>query len=104
MVEYAFILLKLAFTTVSILHHPDPEKPFVVEVDALESNIGADLSQWFREKAKPFPITYFSQKLTPAERNYDFEEPELLDGFKRIARLARRCTSPFPRANRPQEK
>lgn len=34
--EYAFVSLKHAFMTMSILHHLDPEKPFVVEVECFE--------------------------------------------------------------------
>ncbi|KAK3563745.1 hypothetical protein QTP86_034464 [Hemibagrus guttatus] len=40
----AFTKLKLSFTTAPILRHPDPELPFVVEVDASSSGIGAILS------------------------------------------------------------
>ncbi|KAK3509450.1 hypothetical protein QTP70_035100 [Hemibagrus guttatus] len=41
----AFGKLKLSFTTAPILCQPDPESPFVVEVDASNSGIGAVLSQ-----------------------------------------------------------
>ncbi|KAK3547999.1 hypothetical protein QTP70_001663 [Hemibagrus guttatus] len=36
----AFIQLKDSFTTAPILRHPDPDLPFVVEVDASSSGIG----------------------------------------------------------------
>ncbi|KAK3542610.1 hypothetical protein QTP86_031312, partial [Hemibagrus guttatus] len=52
--EGAFNTLKRAFTTAPLLIHPDPDKPFVVEVDA--STTG----------------------LNPAERNYDIGNRELL--------------------------
>lgn len=42
----AFFKLKMAFTTASILHHPDPTRPFAVEVDTLESGVGAVLSHF----------------------------------------------------------
>ncbi|KAI2646996.1 Transposon Tf2-9 polyprotein [Labeo rohita] len=41
----AFERLKEAFTSAPILVHPDPQKPFVVEVDASTTGVGAILSQ-----------------------------------------------------------
>ncbi|KAK3520019.1 hypothetical protein QTP70_010855 [Hemibagrus guttatus] len=41
----AFQQLKNCFTTAPILRHPDPDLPFVVEVDASSSGLGAVLSQ-----------------------------------------------------------
>ncbi|KAL0163550.1 hypothetical protein M9458_039303 [Cirrhinus mrigala] len=67
----AFNDLRLRFTTAPILHHPDPDKPFVVEVDA--SSAGQQ-----GEPSKKFPCAYFSHKLSPADRNYDVENRELL--------------------------
>ncbi|KAL0147003.1 hypothetical protein M9458_057527, partial [Cirrhinus mrigala] len=66
----AFDDLRQRFTTAPILHHPDPDKPFIVEVDASSTGIGAP--------SKMFPCTYFSHKLSPAERNYDVGNSELL--------------------------
>lgn len=37
--------LKRRFTSAPILHHLDPNTPFVVEVDASDTGIGAVLSQ-----------------------------------------------------------
>ncbi|XP_016357100.1 uncharacterized mitochondrial protein AtMg00860-like [Sinocyclocheilus anshuiensis] len=45
----AFNTLKVSFTTAPILRHPDPILPFVVEVDASDSGIGAVLSQRHRQ-------------------------------------------------------
>ncbi|KAL0194826.1 hypothetical protein M9458_008398, partial [Cirrhinus mrigala] len=67
----AFHELKTAFTSAPILVHPDPEKPFVVEVDASTTGVGAVLSQQQGNPSQLKPCAYFSQKLTPAERNYD---------------------------------
>ncbi|KAK3569917.1 hypothetical protein QTP86_007353 [Hemibagrus guttatus] len=41
----AFAKLRQSFTTAPILHHPNPEAPFMVEVDASNSGIVAVLSQ-----------------------------------------------------------
>ncbi|KAK3534434.1 hypothetical protein QTP86_015214 [Hemibagrus guttatus] len=49
----AFQQLKNCFTTAPILRHPDPDLPFVVEVDASSSGLGAVLSQRHGE-----PVTY----------------------------------------------
>ncbi|KAL0192334.1 hypothetical protein M9458_010630, partial [Cirrhinus mrigala] len=74
----AFDDLRQRFTTAPILHHPDPDKPFIVEVDASSTGIGAVLSQRQGEPSKMFPCAYFSHKLSPAERNYDVGNRELL--------------------------
>ncbi len=41
----AFQELRERFTSAPILHHPDPELEFIVEVDASSTGIGAVLSQ-----------------------------------------------------------
>ncbi len=61
--QHAFLQLKDRFTTAPILHHPDPNLEFTVEVDASNTGIGAILSQ---------------RKLNAAERNYDVGDRELL--------------------------
>ena len=43
--EEVFEALKRAFTSTPVLKHPDPSKPFSVEVDASETRVGAGLSQ-----------------------------------------------------------
>ncbi|KAK3554936.1 hypothetical protein QTP86_001566 [Hemibagrus guttatus] len=74
----AFLQLKDRFTTAPILRHPDPELPFVVEVDASCSGIGAVLSRQHGEPRKLHPCAFHSRKLTAAERNYDVSNRELL--------------------------
>ncbi|KAL0150648.1 hypothetical protein M9458_054065, partial [Cirrhinus mrigala] len=74
----AFQNLKERFTSAPILRHPDPEREFVVEVDASNCGVGAILSQRHGSPPKLFPCAYFSRKLTPAERNYDVGDLELL--------------------------
>ncbi len=74
----AFDQLKHRFTTAPILHHPDPDLPFIVEVDASNIGIGAILSQRQGSPAKMYPCAFYSRKLTPSERNYDVGDRELL--------------------------
>lgn len=50
-----------------ILHHPDPDKPFIVEVNASNTSIGAILSQFHGTPPNLFPCTYFSHKLCTTE-------------------------------------
>ncbi len=76
--EEAFEKLKEAFTWVPILIHPDPERPLIVEVDASTTGVGAILSQEQGNPAKLHPCAFFSRKLSPAERNYDIGNRELL--------------------------
>ncbi|KAL0146466.1 hypothetical protein M9458_058229 [Cirrhinus mrigala] len=76
--EGAFNRLKKLFTSAPILTLPDPETPFVVEVDASDSGVGAVLSQRSSVDNKLHPCAYFSHKLTPTQRNYDIGNRELL--------------------------
>ncbi|KAL0177558.1 hypothetical protein M9458_026452, partial [Cirrhinus mrigala] len=74
----AFQDLRQRFTTAPILRHPDPQVPFVVEVDASSTGVGAVLSQRQGQPSKTFPCAFYSHKLSPAERNYDVGNRELL--------------------------
>ncbi|KAK3516017.1 hypothetical protein QTP70_001703 [Hemibagrus guttatus] len=74
----AFQRLKDCFTMAPILYHPDPDRPFVVEVDASSSGLGAVLSQRHGEPGKVHPCAFYSRKLTTAEVNYDVGNRELL--------------------------
>ncbi|KAK3515691.1 hypothetical protein QTP70_028534 [Hemibagrus guttatus] len=74
----AFDTLKQAFTTAPLLVHPDPECPFVVEVDASTTGVGAVLSQQQGKPLRLHPCALFSRKLNTAEANYDIGNRELL--------------------------
>ncbi|KAK3522300.1 hypothetical protein QTP86_001906 [Hemibagrus guttatus] len=74
----AFQQLKNCFTTAPILRHPDPDLPFMVEVDASSSGLGAVLSQRHGEPGKLHPCVFYSRKLTATEVNYDVGNRELL--------------------------
>ncbi|KAK3569952.1 hypothetical protein QTP86_007658 [Hemibagrus guttatus] len=74
----AFQQLKESFTSAPILRHPDPDLPFVVEVDASSNGLGAVLSQCHGKPGKLHPCVYYSRKLTATECNYDVGNRELL--------------------------
>lgn len=72
----AFDILKKAFTTAPLLVHPD--RPFIVEVDASTTGVGAVLSHQQGNPSRLHPCAFFSRKLNPAEVNYDIGNQELL--------------------------
>ncbi|KAL0192333.1 hypothetical protein M9458_010629, partial [Cirrhinus mrigala] len=74
----SFQQLKKIFSTAPLLRHPDPERPFEVEVDASTIDVGAVLSQAAGDSSLLHPCAYFSKKLSPAEQNYDVGNRELL--------------------------
>ncbi|KAK3509845.1 hypothetical protein QTP70_014799 [Hemibagrus guttatus] len=74
----AFNTLKTAFTTAPLLVHPNPDLPFIVEVDASTTGVGAVLSQQQGNPPVLHPCAFFSRKLSPAEANYDIVNRELL--------------------------
>uniref|UniRef100_A0AAQ4QDM9 Gypsy retrotransposon integrase-like protein 1 n=1 Tax=Gasterosteus aculeatus aculeatus TaxID=481459 RepID=A0AAQ4QDM9_GASAC len=76
--EQAFQGLKKLFCSAPILTHADPKLQFIVEVDASDLGVGAVLSQRSAVDNKVHPCAFFSRKLSPAERNYDVGNRELL--------------------------
>ena len=71
-----FNKLKCLFTSYPILQNPDPTKRYIVDTDASQSTVGAIISQDFSDGCHP--IAYFSKSLSPAKRNYDIYDRELL--------------------------
>lgn len=69
--------LQEAFNTAPILKHPDPSRPFVMEVDALETGVGHILWQRFGDEPRLHPVAFFSKKLSWAEWNYEVGNWEL---------------------------
>lgn len=76
--EESFTQLKERFTTAPILTVPDPNRQFVVEVDASNEWVGTILSQRSETDHKLHRCAFLSSKLSPAERNYDVGNRELL--------------------------
>lgn len=74
----AFEKLKTTFSpTAPLLQHPDPQRPFSVEVDSSTTRVGAVLSQLSGKPPRLTPCAYFSKKLSSAEQNYDIGNREL---------------------------
>ncbi len=70
--------LQKAFTSAPLLVHPDPQKSFIVEVDASTYGVGAVLSQQQGNPPLLHPCAFFSQKLSLVEQSYDIGNGELL--------------------------
>lgn len=75
--EAAFKLLKEAFKKGPLLLHPDVDKPFFLKCDASGYAIRGELSQKGPD-GKRHPVAFMSKGITPAERNYDVHNRELL--------------------------
>ncbi|KAL0199667.1 hypothetical protein M9458_002854, partial [Cirrhinus mrigala] len=73
----AFKKLCLLFTTAPVLIHPNPAKPFVVEVDSSDVAVGAVLSQHGPDE-KLHPCSFFSRKFNPTQQRYGVGDRELL--------------------------
>ncbi|KAI2646712.1 Transposon Tf2-6 polyprotein [Labeo rohita] len=73
----AFKSLCHQFTTAPVLTHPDPTKPFVVEVDASDVGVGAVLSQHSPDE-KLHPCSFFSRKFNSTQQRYGVGDRELL--------------------------
>ena len=63
-------------TTQPVLVHPNPEKPFEIEVDASDYATGAILFQC-DNKGKARPIGYHSKTFSNTEQRYDIYDKEL---------------------------
>jgi len=68
--------LKQKITTQSVLALPRREGKFRVEVDASGHTIGEVLSQ--EQEGKWKPVAFLSRTMSPAERNYEIYDKELL--------------------------
>jgi len=92
--EQAFSELKHRFTSASIFTHFEPQRPVIVETDALDFALGALLSQRDDEN-RLHRIAFHSRKFTSAEMNYEIHDKELLavvDSFKHWRRYLEGAT------------
>jgi hypothetical protein len=78
--QKSFDKIKKLMCSDTVLAHPNPDKPFILEMDCSDYTMGATLSQWQTkdEKEVLHPVGYFSSTLSPAERNYAAYSKELL--------------------------
>ncbi|VDI36546.1 Hypothetical predicted protein [Mytilus galloprovincialis] len=74
--ENAFEQLKIALVNSSVLAYPDPEATFILDTDASDKTIGAELSQL--QDGKERTISFSSKVLTPAQKKYCTTRKELL--------------------------
>ena len=70
--QKAFEQMKSLISTDALLAYPDPTKPYDVESDASDYQLGGVIKQNNR------PMAYFSRKLNSAQKNYTTIEKELL--------------------------
>jgi hypothetical protein len=77
--ENAFLRAKQAVCTATMLAHPDPAAPLSLAVDASDSHVGGVLQQMTSNG--PQPLSFFSAKLSPAERKYSAFDRELLAAY-----------------------
>lgn len=74
--QHVFDTLKQCVTMEPILAQPDPNKQYILEVDALGFMVGAVLLQKGND-AKHHPISYYSSMLNDVEPNYNVYNCEL---------------------------
>ena len=74
----AFEHLKHLATSEPILKHMNPQRAYRMETDASNYAYGAVLSQKQDEDNRRHPVAFMSKSMTPAERNYDIGDKEML--------------------------
>ena len=74
--QTAFNTLRRVITERPVMVIPVDDKPYRVEVDSSDFELGAVLSQ--RQNNKWHPVAYLSKSLTEAEQNYKIYDKELL--------------------------
>jgi hypothetical protein len=74
--QASFDSLKAAVTQRPVLILPDPERDYIVTIDASKNAVGGTLSQDHGQG--PQPVAFMSKKLSAAEKNYDVRDREWL--------------------------
>ena len=74
--QQAFERIKRLLTSLPVLRAPDFSKPFVVQVDASDRGVGAELKQEF--DGHLHPVAYMSSKLKKHQQSYSTIEKECL--------------------------
>ncbi|KAG2213622.1 hypothetical protein INT45_010121 [Circinella minor] len=75
--QAAFEEIKARLCDAPVLIAPNPEKPYIIEVDSSDFAVGGVLLQEGDDGCL-HPLAYESKKLSAAERNYPAQERELL--------------------------
>ena len=75
----AFVDAKTALAQATMLHHPLPDAPTAIAVDASNTTVGAVLQQFHNNEWRP--LAFFSKKLQPRERKYSTFGRELLAAY-----------------------
>ena len=70
----AFLHLKEAIVQAPILHYPNPDKKYIVYIDALDDACGAQLSQ--EHNGTEFPIAFLSHTFTETQGKWSTTEQE----------------------------
>ena len=74
--EVTFCKLKGLPMTPPVLKVVEPDKPYILQIDTSELELGAVLSQL--KDGEEHPVAYASRKLLPREKNYSVIEKECL--------------------------
>ena len=80
--QEAFDKAKTVLSKAVLLHHPQPDLPTSLTVDASNTAIGAQLEQ--RKGRFWVPLAFFSRKLSDSERKYSVFDRELLASYSAI--------------------
>ena len=67
--DVAFLCMKSLVIWDTILVFPDPNKPFLIETDASNYQLGAVIKQHNDKLQQNMPIAFYSCKLTPTQQN-----------------------------------
>lgn len=81
-VERAFDACKKQLEEATLLAHPKEGAPLILQTDASDTAIGAVLQQL--QGDMHVPLSFFSQKLTNAQKNYSTYDRELLAIYKAL--------------------
>ena len=77
--QMAFEKAKEALKEAVLLHHPHPDAPTSLTVDASNSALGAQLEQ--KQGQSWVPLAFFSRKLSETEKKYSTFDRELLAAY-----------------------